>query len=276
MLRPPRTYLRCASVFTLFALFAAACDEPMGSPSTLEDAQILAVQFTPRVLQPGESQEVRVLGHALSDTPISLEACILPWSPEEAGIRCAAEDVPDLPEYLQSALPLGSAPADTPHQASFALPDIPLPSCETDADCYGFGTCVDGSCPIRLWIKVDDEPDGGALNSIAQISTGDVVDNPEVIALHSDGEESPIPESVQVGEEVEVTPKLSDPLGEGGRVVTYFTSAGSFKPWRTNEGGPSTWTAPDEAGEVTWSVIVRDPGGGVGWLQHTITVTEAP
>ncbi len=276
MPRPPRPNLACASALILFALTGIACDEPMGSPSTLEGAQILAIKFTPRVLQPGETQKVEVLGHAMSGAPITMEGCILPWTPEESGVRCAAEDVPDLPEYLQSAIPLGSSSEDTPYEASFALPEIPLPSCEVDADCYGFGTCVDGSCPIRLWIRFDDEPEGGALNTIAQISTGELIDNPEVTALALGSDKEPLPESVQVGEELEVVPELTDPNGEGGRVVTYFTSAGSFSPWRTNEGGPSTWTAPEEPGEVTWSVVVRDPGGGVGWMTHTFTVTEAP
>ncbi len=51
-------------------------------------------------------------------------------------------------------------------------------------------------------------------------------------------------------------------------------------PWRTRaEDGvaaPSTLTAPAEAGEITLTVIIRDPGGGVGWVHHTLTVTEAP
>jgi len=258
------------------AMVGTACDEAMDSPSTLERPQILAVQFTPRVLQPGSTQRAVVLGHDLSTTPVTLEACVLPWTPEESGIRCSAEDVPDLPPFLQAALPLGSATEDTPHEVTFALPEIPLPECTTDADCYGLGSCVDGTCPLRMWMRIDDEPDGGALNTIAQIATGDVMDNPAITALSSEDAETALPSTLVASAELVVVPTLTDPYGEGGRVVTYFASDGRFDPWRTNEGNPSTFTAPDDPGEVTLTVIVRDPGGGVGWLQHTMTITEAP
>jgi hypothetical protein len=258
------------------AIAATACDAPMSSPSTLERPQILAVQFTPRVLQLGSSQGVLVLGHDLSTTPITLEGCMLPWIPEESGIRCAAEDVPSLPEHLRGALPLGSGTEESPQEVTFLLPAIPLPTCTTDADCYGLGGCADGTCPLRLWIRVDDEPDGGALNAVAQIATGDLIDNPAVTALSTEVLEAPLPTTLEIGQEVIVVPTLTDPYGEGGQVLSYFTTGGSFNPWHTNEGTPSTFTAPIEAGEVTLTVIVRDPGGGVGWAQHTLTVTEAP
>ena len=117
---------------------------------------------------------------------------------------------------------------------------------------------------------------GGALKAIAQLATGELVDNPEVSALSVAGEESALPDTLAAGATLTIEPTVSDPYGEGGRVVTYFASAGSFDPWRTNEAGPSTYTAPAEAEEVTLTVIVRDPGGGVGWTQHTLSVTEAP
>ena len=275
---PPRPRARHTALATALclALLSTACDEEMGSPSTLEGPQILAVQFTPRVLQPGSPQKMVVLGHALSATPISAEACVLPWTPEEAGVRCSAEDVPDLPELVRGALPLGTAPEETPHELSFSLPPLSAPACTTDAECYGLGTCVDGACPIRLWIKLDDEDDGGALKAIAQLATGELLDNPEVSALSVAGDESALPDTLAAGATLTIQPTVSDPYGEGGRVVTYFASAGSFDPWRTNEAGPSTYTAPAEAEEVTLTVIVRDPGGGVGWAQHTLSVTEAP
>lgn len=201
---------------------------------------------------------------------------MLPWIPEESGVRCAAEDVTELPEYLRGALPLGSGTEESPHEVTFSLPAIPLPTCTTDADCYGLGACADGTCPLRLWIRVDDEPDGGALNAVAQIATGDLIDNPAVTALSTEALEAPLPTTLEIGQEVIVVPTLTDPYGEGGQVLSYFTTGGSFNPWHTNEGTPSTFTAPIEAGEVTLTVIVRDPGGGVGWAQHTLTVTEAP
>ncbi|MDP6943571.1 MAG: hypothetical protein QF464_05430, partial [Myxococcota bacterium] len=85
-----------------------------------------------------------------------------------------------------------------------------------------------------------------------------------------------LPDTLEVGSELIVTPTLTDPLGQGGQVVSYFTSGGRFDPWRTREGAPSTLSAPEEPGEITLTIIVRDPGGGVGWRQHNLTVTEAP
>jgi hypothetical protein len=272
----PLSHMTRLGALLAIALAATACDEPMSSPSTLELPKILAVQFTPRVLQPGSSQSVIVLGHDLSATPITLEGCLLPWIPEESGIRCAAEDVTDLPEFLRAALPLGTGTESSPHEVTFTLPPIPLPTCTVDADCYGLGSCVDGTCPLRIWIRVDDEPDGGALNAVAQLTTGELMDNPAVTALSAETTQIPLPATLQVGQELVVTPTLTDPYGEGGQVVSYFATGGSFSPWRTNEGAPSTWTAPDEADDVTLTIIVRDPGGGVGWTQHTLTVTEAP
>lgn len=258
------------------ALLGVACDDEMGSPSTLEDAQIMAVQFTPRVLEPGGTHTAMVLGHALSETPLSLEACILPWIPEESGIRCSAEDVSELPEFLRGPIALGSGTAEAPQEVSFGIPNIPAPTCSTDAECFGLASCVDGTCPIRLWVKVVDESPEGALDAIAQIATGESVDNPEVTALEAEDRQGGLPETLGVGKTLVVQPTVTDPYGEGGRVLTYFTSKGTFDPWRTNEDGPSTYTAPEEAGEVTLTVIVRDPGGGVGWAQHTLTITEAP
>ena len=268
--------LTALSALCALAVFATACDEQMDSPSTLERPQILAVQFTPRILEPGSTQRAVVLGHDLSTTPVTLEGCLLPWTPEEQGIRCAAEDVTELPEFLRTALDLGTAAEETPHEVAFSIPAIPLPTCTTDAECYGLGACVDGTCPLRMWIRVDDEPDGGALTAIAQIATGESVDNPEVTALTTEDVDTALPDSLESGKELVVVPTLTDPYGEGGRVVTYFASGGRFDPWRTNEGNPSTFTAPAEAGDVTLTVIVRDHGGGVGWRQHTMSITEAP
>ena len=248
----------------------------MASPSTLEDPQILAVQFTPRILTPGGTHTAVILGHALSDTPLSLEACVLPWMAEEAGLRCSAEEVSDLPEFLQGPIPLGAGSAERPHEVSFTLPEISAPTCSTDAECYGLATCVDGTCPLTLWVKVDDASPEGALSAIAQISTGDTIENPEFTALGVAERDGALPETLGVGKELTIQPSITDPYGQGGRVITYFASAGSFDPWRTNEEGPSTFTAPAEAAEVTLTLIVRDPGGGVGWVQHTLNVTEAP
>ena len=89
------------------ALLASACDEDMTSPSTLEDPQVLAIQLDPSKLTPGTTHEAVAIGHALDKSSLSWQACALPWIPEEAGVRCGAEDVPGLPAPFNAALPLG-------------------------------------------------------------------------------------------------------------------------------------------------------------------------
>ena len=73
-----------ATAAVALTLVIGGCDDDMSSPSTLERPQILAVQLSPRALTPGVDHELRALGHALDDTALSWEACVLPWIPEES------------------------------------------------------------------------------------------------------------------------------------------------------------------------------------------------
>ncbi len=264
------------------ALLLGACDDETESPSTLARPQILAVQVTPRVLTPGANHEARVLGHDLDDAALQWQACLIPWLPATSDAPCA--DITDLPEDLTAMLAALDLLEDleslqtprTGNPVTFDAPDFQVPSCTTDKDCGEYIPCVAGTCQLGVSIRVEDTREDGALRAILQLTTGDDADHPEVTALHTDVPDTPLPTTVEAGDKLVVTPEITDPFGEGGQVVSYFTTDGAFDPWRTREGAPSKWTAPDEAGEVTLTVIVRDPGGGVGWAQHTVTVTVAP
>lgn len=266
----------------MLTLSLGACDDDKESPSTLEYPQILAVQVTPRVLTPGASHEARVLGHDLDDAALQWQACLIPWMPATSDAPCTdvAEVSEDLTAMLQ-ALDLLEDLEDlqaprTGNPVTFDAPDFPAQSCEDDADCGQYVPCVDGACQLGLSLRVEDSREEGALRTMLRLVTGEDTAHPEVTGLYTEMASSALPSTVEAGSELVVTPELTDPYGEGGLVVSYFTSGGAFDPWRTRDGAPSTWTAPDEAGEVTLTVIVRDPGGGVGWAQHPVTVTLAP
>ena len=61
-----------------------------------------------------QPQKMVVLGHALSATPISAEACVLPWTPEEAR-ALLGRGLPDLPRSSE-----GVAAGDSPRGDSQA------------------------------------------------------------------------------------------------------------------------------------------------------------
>ena len=262
------------------ALCAGACDDDMESPSTLSDPQILAVQLTPRTLSPGEPQTLTALGHDLEDAALEWSACLLPWVPAEDGVYCAAEGIDEIPAPWNAAFTLGTGNplTDLDLIEITSMPIVQSP-CDADEDCL-FGTCVESACVYALWLRVTDSREDGALTTTLQITTGDAVPHPTITALETDIADEALPGTIAAGAELVVTPRFDDPYGEGGQVVSYFTTGGAFAPWRTRaEDGvaaPSTLTAPAEAGEITLTVIIRDPGGGVGWVHHTLTVTEAP
>ncbi len=282
-----------AGVLAMFAVGASGCDDDMESPSTLVDPQILAVQLTPRNLQPGETHTAVVLGHGIEDAALTWQSCILPWLPEEAGLRCAAEDITpeaiaqitgltddtqlaDMVDMVNQAIPLNPDDTTLGHTLSFPTFAPPTNPCETTADCSGFGDCINQTCTLGLWLRVDDPRDNGALTTLAHLTPGEVLDNPSVTDLYKDQAGTALPSELQAGAEVVILPALVDPMGEGGTVVSYYTTGGRFDPWRNRQEAPVTLTAPDEPGEITLTAIVRDPGGGVGWLQRTLTITEAP
>jgi hypothetical protein len=268
---------RCALLggVLALALCAGACGDDMESPSTLVDPQLLAIQMTPRNLSPGEPHQLVALGHDLDAAALDWSVCVLPWLPEEAGVRCAAEDIAELPAPYNAAIELGSG---NPLTGIDTLPILETP-CEGNDDCL-FGTCADGSCAANLWLRVTDTRDKGALTTTLQVTSGAAAAHPTISRLETDAAGEALPDTLAASAELVVTPTFDDPNGAGGQVVSYFTTGGAFDPWRTRaedgEAAPSTLTAPEEAGEITLTIIVRDPGGGVGWLNHTLTVTEAP
>jgi hypothetical protein len=261
-------------VFILFTICLClglgfgGCDEDEQSPSTLEERQILAIQVTPRSLSPGQSHTLSVLGHELDDDTLTWQTCLLPWIPELEGIQCAAEEFGGL-------IALGSG-----NPLMVDVPDMFVePSgCVSNTDCDEQGVCDEGVCRLTMtwWVKVTDERENGALDTVRSISTGPAVDNPSIDALEGETPGQPLADTVVAGAELAVTPLFSDPLGEGDLLVSYFTTGGVFDPWRTFDGASSTLTAPDDVGELTLTVIIRDSGGGVGWFQTNIMVVEAP
>ena len=263
----------------IWALCAGACDDDMESPSTLDGAQILALQMSPRYLTPGAPHTLTALGHDLDDAALEWSLCLLPWIPTEAGVICAAETVAGIPDPFNTAISLGTGNplSDEDIIERSGLP-ISTDACTSDDECV-YGSCVDGACFYTLWLRAIDTRPEGALMATLQVTTGEATPHPSITALETEG--APLPESLAVNEELLITATADDPNGQGGQVISFFTSGGAFDPWRARvrEDGktaPTTFTAPEEAGEVTFTVIVRDPGGGVSWTDHTLTVTAAP
>lgn len=147
------------------------------------------------------------------------------------------------------------------------------PSCPTGELALGTGNPLTVAAPADLdplWVRATAAAPEGVLPIVRALGSDARADNPEVLAL--DDGDGPLPAAVATGAEQTVRARLSAPVGDDERVVSYYTSAGSFTPFRLYGEGPTTLTAPDAAAEATIIAVVRDAVGGTGWLTTTLRV----
>ncbi|PKN58962.1 MAG: hypothetical protein CVU56_03195 [Deltaproteobacteria bacterium HGW-Deltaproteobacteria-14] len=150
------------------------------------------------------------------------------------------------------------------------------PSCPAGEIALGSGNPLTITAPADvdpLWVRATATAPDGVLPIVRALASDARADNPEVLAL--DSGDGPLPVAVAPGAEQTVRARLSAAVDDGERVVSYYTSAGSFTPFRLYDEGVTTLTAPDAPAEATIIAVVRDDAGGAGWLTATLRV-EAP
>jgi hypothetical protein len=155
------------------------------------------------------------------------------------------------------------------------LPWVPEvdPICPSGAVALGSGNPVTIDPPAGatvLHVRLDARsPDGSAEPAILRLQAGAKGSNLSVTLQQEGGEALPD----RVTKTATLKLRSSVPGGApAGAFNTFYATGGDFAPWRTLGSDASSWQAPDLAGPVTVTVIVRDGQGGVGWQRATLTV----
>ncbi|TNF25456.1 MAG: hypothetical protein EP329_23065 [Deltaproteobacteria bacterium] len=146
------------------------------------------------------------------------------------------------------------------------------PSCPTGALPIGEGnpltlTAPEGVDP--LWVRAEATAAADVLPIVRAVRSGAPTDNPVISAI--EGADGPLPASLAPGATLALRARL-DVTEPDAHIVSYYTSAGSFEPFRLYGEGVTTLTAPAAPGEATVIAVVRDPDGGTDWLSTTLTV----
>lgn len=222
------------SMVAAAALALTACGDMPVEPSLLEGPRILAIKATPRTLMPGGEHQLELLAHDVPADALSWRACPAPWVPEGADLVCPTS-------ASTTGLDLGSGTTLT-----MAAPE--------DVDAW--------------WLLVD----AGELTTpaVLELSTGEAADHPSIDGIEAVGADGL---SVPAGGTLDLRAVMSNRLGRGKLLTSFFTQAGLFEPWRTFDGAPTTFEAPEEPGAVEILVVIRDESAGVDWRAATIEVT---
>jgi len=150
------------------------------------------------------------------------------------------------------------------------------PSCPAGPIALGEGNPLTFVAPADvdpLWVRADATSPTGVLPIIRAFASDAPADNPEVTAIEA--ADGPLPASIAPATEQSVRARLTLVDAETEPIVSYYTSTGSFEPFRLYGEGETTLTAGAAATEATIIAVVRDDAGGTGWLSTTLRV-EAP
>jgi len=123
----------------------------------------------------------------------------------------------------------------------------------------------------QAWIRVDHPEDAQVIPAVRQVIVGDEGVNPDIDGLESEGDGLPL--SVSAGSALDVDVIFGADMETSEFVINHYTTHGKFSPFRTNPGEGSTWEVGEEAGAAHLVVVVRDPFGGVSWIDHDVEVT---
>ena len=159
-------------------------------------------------------------------------------------------------------------------QVCFA-PWIPLEelTCPATAIPVGEGQTCQWVVPDGVegaWIRVDHPDDPQVIPAVRQVIVGDEGVNPDIDGLESEGDGLPL--SVSAGSALDVDVIFGADIDTSEFVINYYTTHGKFSPFRTSPGVGSSWEVGEEAGAAHLVVVVRDPFGGVSWIDHDVQV----
>lgn len=221
----------------LAVLISAGCDDMLTEASVLDAPRVLAVRATPAALAPGEPLELEALTWRVTD--LTWAACAAPWTPTSP------------PSCPTGAIPLGDA-----NPLAVTAPE--------DLD--------------RLWVLVTGAPEdaGGdeltVLPAIRELSVASAAENPTLLGLETEAGE-PLPDAIPAASDLTLRARLAGDPTDPPRVVTFYTSAGTFSPFRTFETASTTLTSAEAADpDAVIVAVLRDPTGGIDWLTLPLAV----
>jgi len=228
-------------VVAAFCFANAACMEGAG-PSLLTGPKILAMRVQTSSTSTSTAASAYLIDAVSHDiAEINYKICVSPWLPDEQGVSCSSLEFP---------LPAGPIPNSTLIDLdAYSIPDDYRARLET------------------LYIRADDVS-GNVVPAIFELELDGQIDNPELESISINNE--PVEDwSPSVGEHT-VSLNFRDGYDPTGTITSFFTTEGSFSPWRSFDGLSSTLTIETVTNELKIYVITRRPGEGVSWFTKEV------
>jgi hypothetical protein len=282
----------------MIALLLLACAPEFPRYGLLDGPRLLALRADTPTLFPTETTVVDALTYDPDGDPVDLSWSWCPWvGDSNGGFDCLVAEG-DLAAAVPSAVPydLGTDPiatwpfavavADLQAFCSAAAKTLPPPK-----GAYFPPACTDS---MQIWFRAIAEVDGETTEAVKEVT----------LAFHAEVERNVNPALDRIlldGTSLDDTPSAaredtldwdavptkdaaqeSAELGRTEELLwTWFSSAGDSLWQRTgtidgevslDDASTNEWTAPDEAGDVDFAVVLRDERGGVDWRQGSATV----
>jgi hypothetical protein len=212
------------------------------SPSQITEPRVLALRVTTTTIAASSTAAaylVEALTHEVEELKYSV--CVSPWVPTETGVECTSLDFP---------LPPGPTALSTFIDiAAYPIPDEYLQTIK------------------ELYVRADDENET-ITPTIFKLDLQSAPENPAIKAIKI-ANESPEDWIPSIGDH-EVTLEYEEGFDSSGIISSFYTTTGSFGPWRSFDGDPSTLTLDAVDGPINLYVISRVQGKGSSWIQAEI------
>jgi hypothetical protein len=282
----------------MITLLLFACGPELPRYGLLDGPRLLALRADAPTLFETETTVVDALTYDPDGAPVDLSWSWCPWVGDpNSGYAClVSED--DFAAAVPSAVPYdlgtdptatwtyGVAAADLQAFCSVAAKTLPPPK--------GVSFPPDCTDRMQIWFRASVDVAGETTEAMKEVTLAfdDGVErnvNPTLDRVVLDGTslaDAPSAEREDTLDwdaiPVEGTAQESAELGRTEELLwTWFSSAGESEWQRTGtidgdvsieDASKNEWTAPDEAGDVDFAVVLRDERGGTDWLLGSATV----
>ncbi len=280
----------------MIALLLLACGPELPRYGLLDGPRLLAVRADAPTLFETETTVVDALTYDPSGDPVDIAWSWCPWvGDSNSGFACLVSEqdfaaaVPSAPPYdlgteSTATWSYGVAAADLQAFCTMASSTLPPPK-----GSFFPPECTDS---MQIWFRA--AIDGGTIEAVKEVTvafhTGVERNvNPTLDRILLDGTSldanpTATPEDTLDWEAIPAkgTAQESAELGRTEELLwSWFSSAGESEWQRTgtidgdvsiDDASTNEWTAPDEAGDVDFAVVLRDERGGVDWLLGSATV----
>jgi len=282
----------------MIALLLFACGPELPRYGLLDGPRLLAVRADAPTLFETETTVVDALTYDPDGDPVALAWSWCPWVGDaNSGYACAVSEE-DFAAAVPSATPydLGTdatatwsydvAVADLQAFCSASAKTLPPPKGASFPP-----ECIDS---MQIWFRAVVGVGDETIEAVKEVTLAfdDGVErnvNPTLDRVLLDGtslDASPTATREDTLDwdaiPAENTAQESAELGRTEELLwTWFSSAGESEWQRTgtidgdvsiDDASKNEWTAPDEAGDVDFAVVLRDERGGVDWLLGSATV----